>query len=180
MKGIVFVALAEMVQERYGFKAWNDLIESSNLESNGIYTNSMSYDDKEALILLEKISTKLNKSQSDVLKIFGIFLMKYFIKRYPQYFQTDDFISFMMLVEGKIHADLKIVSTESRPPLIKCKVIEEKKVISVIYKSDRKMCSLAIGLIKGASHHFLENIEIEHLKCMHDGHDECELLVRIK
>lgn len=47
MKGAVFVALSEMMQENYGHRFWNEVIEKSKLESQGVYTSAETYKDEE-------------------------------------------------------------------------------------------------------------------------------------
>lgn len=56
MKGVVFVALSEMIQNNYGHRTWNDIVDQSNLESKGEYTTTETYNDEEALALLKVIS----------------------------------------------------------------------------------------------------------------------------
>lgn len=176
MKGVVFVALGEMIQDKFGHRIWNEIIVESNLESEGIYTTAESYKDEEAIKLLNTISYKLKKKKSDVLKLFGIFLIKYFQNKMPHFFLNKNFDSFLDSIGSVVHLEIKKLSPENTPPQINTLRIDNKTT-HVFYKSNRKLCALAIGLIKGASHIFNENIEVGHLKCMHEGHEECELVI---
>lgn len=179
MKGVVFVALSEMIQNNYGYRTWNEIIDQSNLESEGVYTTTESYNDEEAVKLLQVISQKLNKRSSDVLKLFGLYLIKFFNRRYPQFFESKNLTDFLLSIESIIHVEIKKISPGCAPPNIKAKVIDDETLV-VYYSSSRKLCSLAIGLIKGSSKIFGEKIDIEHGICMHDGNDHCELIVRKK
>lgn len=178
MKGVVFVALAEMMQNNYGHRTWNDILEKSQLESQGIYTVAETYKDEEAIKLLQVISVKLNKSSDDVLKLFGFFLFFYFSKHYPHFFHAKKFSDFLLSVDEIIHTEIKKISPSSNPPQIKATIINDHN-INVSYSSNRKLCSLAIGLIKGAAKMYGHSVVVEHLQCMHDGHQKCELLLKI-
>ena len=43
----------------------------------------------------------------------------------------------------------------------------------MVYASERKLCSLAEGLITGASGHYGERVRIMQLECMHRGDSRC-------
>lgn len=179
MKGVVFVALGEMIQDKFGHRLWNEIIDDSRVESGGVYTTAENYKDEEALALLETISAKLKKEKADILKLFGIFLIKYFEKKTPHFFENKSFDSFLDSIDTVVHIEIKKLSPENIPPQIIAEKINNKST-RVFYKSKRKLCSLAIGLIKGASHIYGENIEVDHVHCMHNGFDRCEFLITKK
>ena len=45
----------------------------------------------------------------------------------------------------------------------------------ILYRSKRKLCRAAEGLIDGVSEHFKTPFKLEHTKCMHRGDDHCRL-----
>ena len=180
MKGVVFVALADMMQEKYGHHFWNNVINESNLESKGIFTSAANYNDQEAIKLLSIISNKIGKPTDVVLKIFGIYLLKFFSTRYPQFFENKNLLSFYTSLDNIVHVEIKKLAPEVTPPQVLVKEIISNNEYILTYRSPRKLCPLAIGLIKGASHYYRENIEIEHTICMNAGHDSCEYLIRVK
>jgi predicted hydrocarbon binding protein len=179
MKGVVFVALAEMIQNKYGHQFWNNVVSKSELESEGVYTAAATYKDEEANKLLASIASKLDKKSNDVLKIFGIYLAGYFNKKYPQFFSSDGFFDFLASVDNIVHVEIKKLSPDSTPPKIQTIKLSEKEM-TLLYFSKRKLCPLAIGLIKGSSHIYGINVDVEHTKCMHDGHEFCEFFITIK
>ncbi|MDO9181264.1 MAG: heme NO-binding domain-containing protein [Bacteriovorax sp.] len=179
MKGVVFVALAEMIQGKYGHRTWNEIIEKSQVESAGVYTAAETYKDEEALQLLAVISEKLSARSDEVLSIFGIFLIKYFKKKYPQFFETNNFPDFLCSIDNIVHVEIKKLAPDSIPPKVLATIIDSNH-ITVVYFSKRKLCYLAKGLIKGASHIYGVNAEVEQTKCMHNGHEHCEFLIKIK
>lgn len=48
------------------------------------------------------------------------------------------------------------------------------------YKSPRRMCAFAIGLIEGAAAHYREEVACEHSACMNSGDEQCVLRISFK
>ncbi len=61
MKGIVFTEFIEMVESKFGFDMMDDIIESANLPSGGIYTAVGTYDHTEMVQLVIEISANVLK-----------------------------------------------------------------------------------------------------------------------
>lgn len=179
MKGVVFVALSEMIQETNGHRVWNDFVSESKVESQGVYTSTEIYDDKEAGQLLNVISKKLDKTPNTILYIFGRYLIKYFHRKYPAFFNHDEFVNFMSSVGSVIHVEIVKISPQCSPPLIEVKNIGENHFF-VHYSSKRKLCSLGHGLMAGAANIYQVNAEITHLSCMNDGNNHCVFEVKYK
>lgn len=39
--------------------------------------------------------------------------------------------------------------------------------------SARKLCALAEGFLAGAASHYGQTADLQHIQCMHEGHDSC-------
>ena len=171
MKGIIFVELSEIVQEKFGHKTWNQVLQNAEPESKGVYTAAENYSDEEADKLLNTMSAFLSKSKDEVLKLFGVHLIKAFSTRFPQFFKERQLFPFIESVEPVIHAEIKkIYSDASFPKLV---TYYDGEHLMLEYHSVKKMCALTHGLIKGASYHFNEPVEIEQCRCTHNGDDFC-------
>jgi predicted hydrocarbon binding protein len=168
-----------MIQEKYGHHTWNEILASSKVESHGVYTAAETYKDEEATKLLEVICIRLKAKSDDVLNIFGIYLIKYFHKKYPHFFNGKDFPNFLCSVDSIVHAEIRKLSPDSTPPRIQTQILSPTS-LSVVYISNRKLCALAKGLLKGASQIYGINVEIDHTKCVNDGHQNCEFIVKTK
>lgn len=177
MKGVIFVALGELIQSKFGIEEWDNAIENSNLQSEGIYTAGKFYDDSEIVSILTYLSKRLNKNPKKLLYIFGIYLIKFFYLKYPSYFKTARFETFLSEIDRIIHTEILKIYPELAPP----RIIFDEKTNIVIYKSKRKLCFLAMGLIKGASTIYNTNIYISHgNKCLNNGDDYCEIIIKKK
>jgi predicted hydrocarbon binding protein len=48
------------------------------------------------------------------------------------------------------------------------------------YRSGRRMCGLAKGIVRGMARHFHERVRIDEPQCMHDGAPQCVMRIRIR
>lgn len=177
MKGIIYVVLADMIQEKYSLREWNEIVDKADVKSKGIYTAAANYDDEEAFSLLKVICEKYNKTSENVLKIFGLYLMKKFHAKYPHFFEQKDLFEFLIKIDSEAHHEFKKISPDSKTPKLLGKIINSHEMI-LFYHSERKLCHLAEGLIKASSVIFNTAIDIEHRACMHNNHECCEFVIR--
>jgi predicted hydrocarbon binding protein len=64
-------------------------------------------------------------------------------------------------------------------PSVTC--IDERPERFVLrYRSERKLCALLEGLLEGTGAYFQTRIHMEHVRCMHQGHEQCELKLRFE
>jgi hypothetical protein len=178
MKGVVFVALEDLVQERFGLSKWNKIIRDSKIKSEGIYTRGEFYDDKELFSLLEFMSIELKKKKENLQMIFGVFLIKYFYKQYPLLFVNHTFDTFLLSINNIVHSEIKKLNAEASPPEIQY----DPETKEIIYKSNRKLCFLAYGLIKGSAEIFNYSITLQHddNECMLKGCNHCKFIIKEK
>lgn len=177
MKGVVFNILEEMVLEQAGMEAWNNILAEASGE-DGIYTAADSYPDTELFGLVEAVCKAINQPAEVVVGAFGEFMFGKLAERYPVFCeQAPDLKTFLKSVDSVIHVEVAKLYNETNLP--KFKYAEPKENILVMrYHSERKLCILAEGLIRGAATHYNQKITIEHPVCMHKGADHCDLLVR--
>jgi predicted hydrocarbon binding protein len=110
--------------------------------------------------------------------MFGEFLVPPLLETYGVHVDKDwTGLELIANVERYIHIALraKQVSTYT-PPELESGWLDEETV-SVVYRSDRQLCSLARGIVDGVGDYFDEPFDIEEPACMHDGDDYCELVV---
>jgi hypothetical protein len=171
MKGTIFVALEELIQDKFGIDKWNLILKESNLDSKGVFTSGEIYPDKELVSILKKMQAILNKKSDHLLMVFGFYLSQYFYRKYPELYINQSFESFLISVNSVIHTEIKKLNIQTNPPTI----ILEKETHKIFYKSNRNLCPLAFGLIKGSASIFNTNIILKHdSQCQVKGCDHCE------
>lgn len=172
MKGIILTVLSDLVQEKYGLRTWDELIQKVNPKSGGSYTAAQSYDDIEVFQLIDEISKKINKSVPNVIRSFGEYMLLKMSKRYPDMFTGKDIKEFLLSIDQVIHREVLKLYPDAQLPKFK---YEDQKGQSLVmlYFSKRKLCTLAEGLISGAAIYYQVELVIKHSKCIHKGDDHC-------
>lgn len=173
MKGVVFNLLGDMVETRYGLAAWDQLLEETGL--SGIYVATGSYPDSELYVLVEAASRLTTIDAPDLVRAFGQHMIPSFVKQYPGFFKAEMRTKdFLLTVDQVVHVEVRKLFPEAGLPEFRYDDPSSDR-LTMIYRSPRKLCVLAEGLILGAAQHFGEHCDIRHDVCMHHGDDRCEL-----
>ncbi|QNM83678.1 heme NO-binding domain-containing protein [Sphingomonas sabuli] len=176
MKGIVFNLLEDVITQSHGADAWMDLVDAAGV--SGIYTSLGSYPDEEVNALVITAADRLGSTPDAVLQSFGRAAMPRLADRYSEFFVGHDSTrSFVLSVNDIIHPEVRKLYSGAGCPHFHFRDDEDGRLL-VGYQSPRGLCKLAHGFIEGASDHFGETAEIEHLACMHHGAPSCTLAVR--
>jgi len=169
MKGIIFVEFLQMVDEKIGMETTEELIENSDLPSEGIYTSVGTYDDSEMISLVVNLQKKLNVPIPKLLRMFGEYLFTRFVLRYAD--MMEEFTSgFELLrrIDDYIHVEVQKLYPEAKLPKFDYEDLDEH-TLKLVYKSERKMPDLAEGLITAGMSHFNEEHTITREYMNEDG-----------
>jgi predicted hydrocarbon binding protein len=177
VKGVVFNILEDMVTEKGGLMVWQKVLEKAGV--GGGYTAVATYSDDELFAIVGAVVEELQLPAETVVSAFGTYMFGQLAKRYPMFVDScDDLFSFLESIDSVIHLEVKKLMTETHLPSISC-TRESDNALVMDYRSPRKLCLLAEGLIYGAAAHYDRQIKIEHPVCMHKGSDHCDLRVQI-
>jgi hypothetical protein len=160
MKGIVFTEFLGMVETTFSIDMADDIIENSDLHSQGSYTAVGTYDHKELVEMVIALSDRTGLPVNALVKVFGQHLFSVFAKNYAQFFQG--FTSALPLLEGIediIHTEVLKLYPDAQLPKFACHY--ENDTLVMDYQSPRHFADLAEGLILGCGTHFQENLVIE-------------------
>lgn len=176
MKGVIFNVLEELVVEQCGMFVWNEILAEQALE--GAYTAGESYPDEELLGLVGSISEKTEIPIETLIGTFGERLFKGLSQRYPSFIEAESTLKgFLKSVHDVIHIEVrKLYENPNLPDFEYTDSADDTLLMQ--YRSPRKLCILAEGLIRGAAVHYNTSIKIEHPTCMHKGADHCDLVIR--
>ncbi len=174
MKGIVFNLLQETVSREFGEETWDTLLDAAQLD--GAYTALGTYDDAEAFKLVGVASSALDLPPDAILRWFGKSAIPLLEKTYPQFFMEHATTrSFLLTLNDIIHPEVRKLYPGADVPEFD---FDESSAdaLGISYRSVRKMCSFAEGLIDGAASHFGESVRIEQPECMLRGDERCLLV----
>lgn len=171
MKGIIFNIFQEVVRQEFGEDTWDELLEAARLD--GAYTSLGNYDDAELGKLVMAASAKLGKPANEIVRWLGEKALPLMAEKYPIFFKDHtDTRSFVLTLNNIIHPEVRKVYPGADVPVFD---FDESSAAALVigYRSARKMCAFAEGLIRGAATHFGEATDFEHLQCMHRGDEKC-------
>lgn len=176
MKGIVFNLLNEMVEEEFGLAAWEQILDDA--QSKGIFVATETYHDNELLSLVASAEKVSGISANELVRSFGAYMIPKFAQQYPGFFERhNDVKEFLLTVDQIIHVEVRKLYPDAGLPEFTYQDFNDRD-LTMLYRSPRKLCTLAEGLIDGAAKHFDQTYTMQHDVCMHRGSDHCELNMR--
>ncbi|MFN8345310.1 MAG: heme NO-binding domain-containing protein [Spirosomataceae bacterium] len=169
MKGIVFAELLEMIEAKFGYTMVDELLNETDLPSKGIYTAIGTYDHSEIVTLVTTLSEKVQISVPELVYAFGRHLFIVFTKNYPPFFaKSADAFTFLCSVDDYIHAEVKKLYPDAQLPQFEI-TLSDKRQLRMIYLSERKMASLAHGLIDECLAYYNERATVVITPLAEDG-----------
>ncbi|AZZ95987.1 heme NO-binding domain-containing protein [Pseudoalteromonas sp. R3] len=178
MKGIIFRSLEELVVKNLGMGEWNTLLDKHS-PAHRSYVSAVSYPDEELFALANGVAEKMALPLPDVLGVFGRFLFGSLAAKHHAVLEPlNTFEKLILAIDSVIHVEVAKLYDEPNLPKIDARVIDEGQIL-VDYRSPRKLCFCAEGLIYGAADHYNKKIEISHASCMHEGDEHCRFVINI-
>lgn len=180
MKGIVFTTFNDMVEQEIGIDVWENILDSVNPESQGIYTSVEDFPDEELIAMVSELSEITGTPIMDLVKAFGQYLFHALAMKHPVFVdENPDFLEFLKSIEDVIHKEVKKLYPNPNLPTLKWEQADANS-LTLFYQSPRKLCHLADGLIQGAAKQYGVDYSFDHAVCMHDGHDHCRFEIRLQ
>lgn len=160
MKGIVFTEFVEMVENVFSPDLADELLESVALESGGAYTSVGTYDYRELLALVSRLSEQTGIEVPQLVFSFGKHLLSQFVAKYPSFFEVPDAFAFLENVDRYIHVEVLKLYADAELPTITVRRLNDRE-LEMLYRSERPFADLAHGLLVGTAEHFGESFEID-------------------
>lgn len=169
MKGIVFTEFLELVEDKFGLEVVDEIIEKSDLKSNGFYTSIGTYNFSEMLQLLTHLSEKTRISTDSLLLVYGEHFFSVLEKNYSGLIKNyKDPIELLSSIERHIHVEVKKIYPDAELPTFETIEKTENSLI-MIYRSSRAMHHFGLGLMNKTFEHFNASATIVLEKIKEDG-----------
>jgi hypothetical protein len=177
MHGTIFSELKKFVDARLGPDAWRPLVREAGLGAR-LYVTVSEYPDAEAVALVGAASRTTGMPAQDILEAFGEFIAPDLLGMYRALVRPEwRTLEFLENTENTIHRVVRLQNPGARPPEIRCTRTGPAEVV-IHYGSERRMCAVARGIVKGVAAHYGETVTLEEPRCMLRGDEECRLVVR--
>ncbi|MDC0100746.1 MAG: heme NO-binding domain-containing protein [Crocinitomicaceae bacterium] len=176
MKGIVFTEFLELIENEFGLEVVQQIIDECELDTDGIYTSVGTYSHKDMFKMVGKLSEIKGVPVPALLTVFGEYFFTTLKDKYPVFVEKPDLFSFLNSIDQYIHPEVLKLYPDAELPRFDAEIKSDNEML-LNYISSRKMSDLAIGLIKGGSNYFKEDVEIFKVSEEDDGE---KVMLRIK
>lgn len=178
MHGLLFSELKKFVVARLGAEAWNKLLAEAGLAAK-IYMPTQTYNDEELVRLVTTASKTTGIAVPDLEEAFGEFIAPELLKLYSAQinpaWKTLDVIE---KTESFVHRAVRLKVPGADPPRLATTRPRPDEVI-LEYTSARRLCPVAIGIIKGTARTLNETVELRQDECMLRGDARCLITTRL-
>lgn len=177
MHGIVLAQLKDFVVETYDRETWQTILREAGL-SGTMYVPVTEYPDEDVFAIIDAAADLTGMEPTELQAAFGRFLVEPLVGTYGVHVEQDwTGLELVANVEQYIHEALRAKQLSNyTPPELEAEWRGEDRV-ALLYHSERQLCHLARGLIRGVGDHFDESFHIEETSCMHEGDEHCEFVV---
>jgi hypothetical protein len=166
--GLIFAGLRDYTAVRLGEER------AAELWADRVFATTEAYDDGWFTAQLVRLVEATGDSLRDVQLGFGEFAARTtFAGLYPGYYEeSDDTFAFLLGIEEKIHELVRATIRGATPPKLHVRPMNELGVL-VSYTSERGLCALLEGLVRGTAAHYGDEVVVEEIQCMHRGDPGC-------
>lgn len=172
MHGLIFASLRDYTSLRLGEER------TVELWSDRVFGLDEAYDDEWFVAQLERLVTATGEPLDEIQRGFGSFAaQETFAKLYPSYYEeSGDTFTFLLGIEDRIHELVRATIPGAYPPQLHVQQLQDLGVL-VSYTSERMLCSLLEGLVRGTAEHYGDEVVVQEIQCMHRGDPGCVFTV---
>lgn len=161
MKGTVVATWIKTCKNLYGEDIVAKSMKESGWEETKVFTPLEDVNDAQIFGFINKVSKAVNKEPKELWGIIGENNVKTFSEDYPLFFKKITLYRFLKSLND-VHAIIVNKIKGAKPPALVLEPISDK-VAYFTYKSQRGLFDYFLGLLKGSSKYFKEEIKIEEI-----------------
>jgi hypothetical protein len=158
--GSIFYLLKKFVVSLYSEDVWKQFLVASGKDADFEFTITESYPLADIDRIVAAASQHSGHSVHQLQEIFGEWLVPDLFKVYSTYLRRD-WRTWEVLVntEQVMHGAVRKLNSTANPPVLHVSEIVGNQ-LTIDYKSQRKMGSLAVGIIRGIAKYYEEENDI--------------------
>ena len=158
--GSMFFLLEKFLKKELGAEAWKEIYERAG-SSNKTYNPHENYSSSEMDALIYEASQITHQSVYELKEKFGESMVPDLMELYKKYvnpsWKTFEVLEY---TEHVMHKAVRREESKASPPVLNVSRVHDKLLI-IDYNSERRMGSLAIGIIKGIARFYNESEKVK-------------------
>lgn len=179
MKGVVFVELIAMAEAVAGEDLVDEVLETTPLQSGGIYTAVGNYPCSDLMALVQALSERLDAPVDDLQIRFGEWMFAKFVTGYPAFFDgKSDAFTMLESIENEVHVEVRKLYPEVELPTFDTRRLDDN-TLQMTYQSERPLIAFCEGMIRACVAHFGTPADISRVVNNRDGSFQCDFQVRM-
>ncbi len=160
MHGAFIVGLKEMIINRFDESFWFEILQDADFEPDYHPISNHELDEAKALLLIKGAAKKLNLGDRKFGETFGNYWIKVFAReKYFAFFDafksSKDFINQLNEIHQKLTSNLQ----HPTPPVFEI-TWETPHSAVILYKSNRGLIHIAVGLLKALGDYYNDEISV--------------------
>jgi hypothetical protein len=159
MKGEMFNLLAEFIERKKGGKAFSNLVQYTNIETEGPFNAADNYPDSDFYTLLDGASSIYHLRIEEMQKNIGTCLFRHLLTEYADFLNCKKAKKIILSLDKLMRIEINKFSPEFQFPEFLFKDLGEKGM-EIIALSENKAFFLIESLVKEVSDHCKESITI--------------------
>ena len=176
LHGMVHAEFRHHAVGRVGLDRWNVLVTEAGLASQAPRL-SQRYPDADLVAAVGLLAKSTDSDVDAVLFEFGLALFPVLVATYGDLIPPGwDALDLVEHTETVIHRAVRLQDSQASPPRLTSVRVSGDQV-RVLYSSERRLCSLAKGLLTGAAHHFEQDVAVGEEHCVRRGDAFCEFVL---
>lgn len=177
MHGSIHKEFKGYVVDKFSETSYDNILQRAGFRGKE-YDASSYYEDREMFAIVSAAEDELGMSSQDVLYEYGVWVTPGLLSMHQERMLPEwTTLNFLEATEAVMHRFV-IDAAGAKPPVLRTQRTSNGNLI-MYYESQRKMCTLGVGFIKGVSMYYGQHADVEQLTCMHRGDERCTILVSI-
>lgn len=163
MKGVIAIAIRDLVKEKFGNAKWEEILKRSDIKNDRLFMPTTDIDDQLIVNMINSVCEVLGVSLGQVSEVFGDYWVNvYAPKIYYPYFNNARNAKEFLLQMDNVHVALTKLIPNARPPRFEYEWKDEKNLL-MTYKSHRGLVALMDGLIRGVGNYYKEELKVNQI-----------------
>lgn len=159
MHGMIHAELRRYVESTQGPQAWNAILAETGLDKK-LYLSTAAYPDAEAFAIVAAAHKLTKIPVPEILEGFGEFIAPNLMSMYKPLIKPEwKTMELLLNTEETIHKVVRMRNPGAAPPRLSFSQTGPRQLL-FHYDSPRQMSAVAVGIIRGVSRHYGEEVVI--------------------